>query len=245
MSVTAEGQRFRKRRGTATAAGAALVVAGGIVLAACNDDSGPEAASTSSTPVAASDMTVAAADPAIPADQLAREFADAYGAFDTDRALTYLTDDALATGEGNAGAWGSADDFRMAQAVEQAQGITQIVTGCETQGESSDGTNVRCAFDLHAYRSDEIGRGPYGDNYWDLVVRDGKITSATSTWAYLTNGLSNEMWTPLQAWVTRTHPEDLQTMYPVGDPAITEEYIQIWEERTREYAAAVNAGTAE
>jgi hypothetical protein len=34
-------------------------------------------------------------------------------------------------------------------------------------------------------------------------------------------------------------------MYPVGDPAITDEYIRLWEERTREYAAAVNAGRAE
>lgn len=224
----------------------ALVLVGAFTFGACDDTAESEPASVTSTPVDASDTTVAAADPAIPADQLAREFLDAYGAFDTDRALSYLTEDALATGEGNGGAWGSADGFRMAQVGEGAYRIKQIVTGCETQGESVDGTKVRCAFDLHAYGSDLIiGRGPYGDNYWDIVVRDGKITSAICTWAYLTNGLSNEMWTPLQTWMTSTHPEDLQTMYPVGDPPITEEYVRIWEERTRDYAAAVNAGRAE
>ena len=28
--------------------------------------------------------------------------------------------------------------------------------------------------------SDALGIGPYGDNYWDLTVRDGEIVSAES-----------------------------------------------------------------
>ena len=101
-----------------------------------------------------------------------------------------------------------------------------------------------CGFDLHAFHSDEIGRGPYTDNYWDLVVRDGKVASAQSTWAYLTNGFSNEMWTPFQSWVASTHPLDIQLMYVGQAPAMTEESIRLWEQRTREYADAVNAGAA-
>jgi hypothetical protein len=118
---------------------------------------------------------------------------------------------------------------------------------CEAQGESAKGTTVHCTFDYHVHRSDEIaGRGPYsGNSYSDIVVRDGKITSAAATWDVFGSGSSNEMWTPLQAWVTRTHPEDLLIMYPVGDPDITDEYIRVWDQNTREFAAAVNAGTAE
>jgi hypothetical protein len=226
-----------------------LALAALFALAACDDDENNFESRTVTTlapPEAAPEPedSVTTAVPATPPDQLASEFVDAYSTFDADRALAYLTDGALATGEGNAGSWGSADAFRMETALAEAQGVKQLDTDCATQGESSDGTSVRCAFSLHAYGSDAIGHGPYGDNYWDIVVRDGKITSAVATWAYLTNGVSNEMWTPLQAWVTRTHPEDLQTMYPVGDLPITEEMIEVWDARTREYAAAVNAGTA-
>ena len=92
------------------------------------------------------------------------------------------------------------------------------------------------------FRSDEIGRGPYSDNYWDIVVSDGKITSAVPTWAYLTNGSSAEMWVPFQAWVASTHPEDLQTMYP-GEPVPTEESMRLWDERTGEWAEEVKASS--
>jgi hypothetical protein len=60
---------------------------------------------------------------------------------------------------------------------------------------------------------------------------------------FLTNGSSAEMWQPFQAWVTSTHPEDLQTLYPVGDPVPTEETIRLWDERTREWAEEVNASS--
>ena len=123
--------------------------------------------------------------------------------------------------------------------MAKALHIEQTPPTCEQQGSSAEGTTVRCAFDYHAFRSDEIGRGPFTDNYWDLIVRDGKVTSAVSTWAYLTNGFSAQMWEPFQAWVTSAHPEDVQTLYPVGDPPITDEGIRLWEQRLREWAATV------
>src|SRR5262245_7976590 len=212
----------------------AMVVVGAFVVAACNDRTESASTPVTSTSVAAPDTTEAAPDASMPADQLARRFINAYAAFDTERALTYLTDDALATGTGLSGeAWGSEDEFRMESALAQAQGAKQVVKDCKSRGKSSGGTNVRCAFDSHLYRSDEVGRGPFGDNYWDIVVRDGKITSATATGAYATNGLSNEMWTPLQTWITRNHPEDLLVMYLGGGSAITDESIRLWEARTR------------
>ena len=79
------------------------------------------------------------------------------------------------------------------------------------------------------FRSDEVGLGPYTDNYWDLVVRNGKITSVAGARAYITNGSSAERWEPFQRWVASTHPEDLQTMYPVGELRITEEAIRLWD----------------
>ena len=53
----------------------------------------------------------------------------------------------------------------------------QTITGCAQQGESPGGVTVRCTFDLHMLGSDQLGLGPFGDNYWDLTIRDGKIIS--------------------------------------------------------------------
>jgi hypothetical protein len=233
-----------QRRSVLTAAGVAVALV--LVLAACDDSAEPTAAGDPSTTVPASSTTSTTVAPAAEGtapEQVAREFVEAYGAFDADEALTYLTQDAIATGAGYTGTWGSPDAFRSHVSLAQGMHIYQTVTGCENQGESGDGVAVRCAFDFHELRSDEIGRGPYTGSSWDLVVSDGKITYAWVTWVFLTNGSSAEMWQPFQAWVTSTHPEDLQTLYPVGDPVPTEETIRLWDERTREWAEEVNASS--
>jgi hypothetical protein len=100
---------------------------------------------------------------------------------------------------------------------------------------------VRCGFHFHAFRSEEAGVGPFTDNWWDLVVRDGKITSAGVTWSFLTNGFSDNVWVPFQSWVASTYPQDLQVMYIGGFVAVTEESIALWEQRTQEWAASVQA----
>ena len=167
---------------------------------------------------------------------------------DADRALTFLTEDALADGMGWPGGWGSADAFRQEATFLAAQKFELLVKGCEKQVVSKPGVSLRCDVDYHAIRSREVGRGPFEDSYWDLVVEDGMITSSVPTWPYLTNGFSGQMWEPFQRWVASAHPEDVAVMY---DPAagsagqMSDEAIRLWEQRSREYVAAVNAGTAE
>jgi hypothetical protein len=222
----------------------AFVVAGVFVFAACDDTSESDVASATSTTVAASSTTGAPVE--LTPEQVATEFLEAYSAFDTDRALTYLTEDAAAWSAFRSvtGQWESPDGFRLEAALREAQRRKYTVTGCEPHGDSADGTTVQCSFDLHAFGSDEIGRGPYLDNSWEFVVTDGKITSATESWSFLTNGFSAEIWQPFQAWVARTHPVDVQVMYVGGTGAVTEESVALWEEYTKEWAAAVNAGSA-
>ena len=219
---------------TAIGAAAALVLA----LVACDSAEPHAVASGSTAPPGQQSSTTQK-----PAEQVAKDFLDAYSAFETDRALAYLTEDAVAEGAGDAGSWGSEESFRMDVAMTKAQHIEQMLTGCELQGESAEGTAVQCAFDLHAFHSEEIGRGPYSDNHWDIVVDDGKVTSAVATWAYMTNGFSAELWQPFQAWVATTHPEDLPAMYLGNSAAITEESIRLWDERTGEWAEEVKAST--
>jgi hypothetical protein len=217
---------------------AAAMMFSGLGLGACSDDTTePGAAATPDPTVAASTTTDAPASAA----ETAEAFLTAYGAFDTDQALSFLTEDAVATGAGSAGEWGSEDAFRLEHAMEEAQGVEQRVTGCVEQGESADGTAVRCDFDFHAFRSEAAGVGPFTDNWWDIVVRDGKVTSARVTWSFLTNGFSDDVWVPFQAWVASTYPQDLGVMYVGGFVAVNEESIALWEQRTQEWAETMQA----
>src|SRR5262245_47705104 len=138
----------------------ALVV-GALALAGCSDDSAQDASSSTAS-------TAAPATPAANADpvDVAREFVDAYGDADADRALAYLTEDAVVE------RWRTPDDFRMELSFHHATGAKQMVRACEEQGDSADGTTVRCAFEYHDFYSDEIGRGPFTGSSWDVVVRD-------------------------------------------------------------------------
>jgi hypothetical protein len=121
----------------------------------------------------------------------------------------------------------------------EAQGHKETITGCEPPADSSSGTTVRCAYDFNGIRSDELGLGPYSDNYWELTVRDGKIVSATTTMAVATNGFSEQVWEPFAEWVATTYPDAVVRMYDSGsqtDFRLSEESIRLWEQRGREYA---------
>jgi hypothetical protein len=158
--------------------------------------------------------------------------------------MKYLAADAFAAGGAGGSSWGTRDEFRHTLDFAKAFHMKQIVSGCEAQGESSVGVSVRCDITYHGLRSDEVGLGPYGDSYWDFVVRNGKITSAVPTDGYIVNGFSAERWEPFQRWVTSTHPEDVPTLYPVPEPTNWDEFIRLWGKRTREWVAAVKAGSA-
>jgi hypothetical protein len=179
------------------------------------------------------------------AERVARRFLDTYGAYDAKGALKYLAAEGIATGSGDTSlSWGTRAEFRREVAMAKARRIKATVIGCEEQGVSGAGVAVQCAFDFHAFRSDEVGLGPYTENYWDFVVEDGKITSAVSTWTFITNGFSAERWEPFQRWVSTTHPDEIPILYPVGEFGITDQGIRLWERRLREFAAEEKAGAA-
>jgi hypothetical protein len=170
------------------------------------------------------------------AETVAREFLAAYGSFDADKAINYLTDDAIAR------RWGTPEQLHLDFAHYRAQGYQETVNDCEQVGNSESGVSLVCAFDMHGIRSDEIGLGPYTDNYWNLTVRDGKIDCANQQMAYLSNGFSKQMWEPFAAWVRVEHPGDIVAMYTDESQEmqrVTEDSNRLWELRTAEYVAAV------
>ena len=91
----------------------------------------------------------------VQAETVARDFLDAYGRFDADTAITYLTDDALVQ------AFDTPEQLRLEFAWQRAHGYKQTIRDCSKEGDSASRVSVTCTFDLHSVRSDEIGLGPY------------------------------------------------------------------------------------
>jgi hypothetical protein len=190
-----------------------------------------------------------ASDPARNPDQsvaVAREFVTAVGWYDADAAISYLTSDA--TVQGALIAYSSADDaeiLRLTLAHYRAAHYKQTVTDCIRVGTSAAGVSVSCAFDLQAIRSDEIGLGPYTDNYWRLTVRDGKIASVQHTMQ--TNRFAPQVWAQFANWVYINHPDDVLTMFIDSEmmtQRFTEDSNRLWEQRSAEYVAAVKQNPA-
>jgi hypothetical protein len=142
---------------------------------------------------------------------------------------------------------GGQQEWRLGNRFAQATGAEFLIGTCEELGSSTSATSVRCPFDFHGLRSNEIGLGPYSGSFFDFTVDDGEITSVAMRWSYMGNGFNEEMWTPFFEWVETTHPEDLPIMYNGGSITSqrwTEASIDLWEQRLREYVAAVTAQEA-
>jgi len=239
VTVDSPTSETRNRRRLLIGAAAVVVVIGVAGIALVNNNTDDD--QTPSPPVATAAPTTTVAPPM----DVAVGFLDAYGAFDADRALTYLTADAVAEMSGSAAGANTQEEFRLELALLEASGYEHTITGCELPGDSAFGTGVRCGYDFHGIRSDEIGLGPYSDNYWDLTVRDGKIVAAANTIAFMTNGFSEQVWEPFADWVATTYPDDVPKMYTGvrTNFQLTEESVQLWDQRSREYALEVMQGT--
>lgn len=170
---------------------------------------------------------------------VATSFVEAFGAFDGAGAITYLADDARLEMDAT-----TPEELPVFLSLLEAMGYEQIPhEGCSATDSSAFGTSVRCRFEWHGIRSDEIGLGPYPGS-WDLTVRDGEIVSVSLHWNI--NKFSSQMWEPFRDWVSATHPKDLDVMY-VDDGTnfvLSEESIVLWEQNTEAYVKAVKRETA-
>jgi hypothetical protein len=179
-----------------------------------------------------------------PPMEVATSFVEAYGAFDADRAITYLSDDAdiskLIGSVGAQGVEGTPEEFRLLVSLLEATGYKQTLISCEELGHSTSGTSVRCTSDYHNFRSEEIGRGPFSSVSFDLTVRDGEIVRAQQDFGV--EEFSTRMWEPFASWVSKAYPEDAAVMYEDGGTSgvrLTEESIRLWEQHTRGYVEQV------
>jgi hypothetical protein len=179
-------------------------------------------------------------DEAPTAEEVSTGFLEAYSAFDVEQARTYLAPGARIA------SMTAQDDLRLLISYLEATGYEQILDSCEGVGDRPDSAsgNIRCTFDFHGLRSDEVGRGPFGGSSFDLFVRDGKIVEARQDWE--TEKFSPQMWEPFAGWVTTAHPKDAAVMYTDkthSNVRLTEESIRLWERDTREYVKEVGRNT--
>jgi len=175
--------------------------------------------------------------PANQAESVATGFLEAYGAFDVEKARTYLADDATIA------SMTEQDDLRLLLSYLEATGYRQILNDCEGASNSDSGS-IRCSFDFHGLRSGEIGRGPFGGSSFDLFVHDGKIVRAKQDWGI--EKFSPQMWEPFAGWVSTAHPKDAAVMYTDeshSNVRLTEESVRLWDARTREYVEEVGRNT--
>jgi hypothetical protein len=205
---------------------AVLLIALIVVLVQARDN----APATVQAPVAveAAENTVNAR-----AEKVATGFLEAFGAFDVDKAMTYLADDATIA------SLSAQDDPRLLLSWLEATGYKQILHSCEAVGNSAS-SSVRCTFDFNGLRSREIGRGPFGGSSFDLVVRDGKIVQASQNWGI--EKFSPQVWEPFASWVSTAHPKDAAVMYvdeSYSSARLTKQSIRLWERNTQRYVDEV------
>jgi hypothetical protein len=182
-----------------------------------------------------------------PPMEVASSFLGAYGAFDTERAITYLADDAdiskLIGSVGAQGVQGTPEEFRLLVSLLEATGYKQTLISCEELGGSASEADVLCSSDYHNFRSDEIGRGPFSAVSFDLTVRDGEIVRARQDFGV--EEFSTQMWDPFARWVSKAYPKDATVMYEDGGGGmrLTEESIRLWERHTRAYVKELKRKT--
>ncbi|MGH9894870.1 MAG: hypothetical protein ACREA0_23395 [bacterium] len=137
-----------------------------VVLAAC----APAATTTTqgTVPAAASTTAATAVSPSKEAAvEIANLFVAAYAANDADSMATYLTSEVPRE------FGGSLEGLRLEVSFNQAQGFKHMFDSCMVQETSPSGTTVRCPYDYHGIRSDEMGLGPYTGSWYDLVCCRG------------------------------------------------------------------------
>lgn len=228
-----ETSRRRKWMMVVAAVAVPTLVVGGLVAASRDNDTEP-AVDNGAVPVSRSGGSVD--EVLLTDDELARRFLESYGALHPGVALPYVADDAyIAEMIGIAGNRPTLASFT---AWLRAVGYRQTLTDCEEHLESPVRSQIRCSFEFGLLHSDHMGLGPFTGSFFEVVIEDQEIVSASVQWD-LRNFLP-EVWEPFAVWVATEYPGDAAIMYTddtLSDAEYTEDSIRLWKKQTREYAS--------
>ncbi len=167
------------------------------------------------------------ADPGLGPENVAAGFLEAYAALDVGQIDSYVADGSRVS------------MFAPGQIPWlEATGFEIIPGICKAGDTTAAGTPVHCPYDYHGLRSDEMGLGPFTDNWVDVTVRDGEVVSTSINFETASNGFSAQVWEPFAQWIADTYPADAASMYEggnFGQELYTDEAVQLWEQHTKEY----------
>jgi hypothetical protein len=239
LETTRQDTRRRRRLVVSVAVAAAAVAALAFVVWPRTD---PDAG----TPAGPPDRSGQTSE----AEQTATDFFEALTVFDRDAAASYAASGVALTLP-SVLEEGSVVDWTLRNRWDEATGWTVTdLAGCqERPGGSAAQVEVACSFTAHQLGSDRLGRGPFGDNTLTVTVRDGAVVATRMDAAFNSNGFAATMWEPFWAWMDQAHPSEAALLAAFEDPnaraARVERSLRLWETRTGQYVAAVEAGDAE
>jgi len=228
------------------AAAILLIVAGAVVLSR-DDDQDQVQLSTPPASAAVAPTTAAIAPTTAPepstalsveaAIVLVRSYFDAFNAYDSDLAYSLLADGAMVDNR----SW-TAEQYRLGTGFSAAIGEKALLGDCEPVDSEAPAITIRCDAGYAGQGSTELGLGPYGDGWTEVMIVDGKITSINSFIDFSENGFEMQIWDPYMAWMEASHPEDIPVLY-ADDSGESERSIAtdasnaLWRQRTQEYVA--------
>ncbi|QBR93856.1 hypothetical protein [Nocardioides euryhalodurans] len=171
----------------------------------------------------------------------AEEFAAAYADLDADRMADLMADGVQP--------W---DTWRSTLQRDVAWDVERMMQPCRRTAEATEGVVFTCPYSMHLRGSEEVGRGPFGDNTVEVVVQDGEVTLADYTQLVEFNGVTAHL-AKVDRWIAESHPEDvafLRSHSASGktvDLGLSESEWSRWTRLTQrytdEYVADVRSGS--
>jgi hypothetical protein len=230
---TVEGHEnpSRTRRRVAIAAAAAVAAAAATAVALWGP--GPAEQPEPAPPVPGQDRV---ADP-----ETAEAFAAAFADLDADRMADLMADGVQP--------W---DTWRATLRRDVAWDVERLMQPCRRTAEATEGIVWTCPYEMHLRGSEEVGRGPFGDNALEVVVKDGEVTFADYTQLPDFNGTTAHL-AKVDRWIAENHPEDFaflrmdQADRKTVDMGFSEaewsRWTQLSQRYTDEYVADVGSGS--
>lgn len=172
------------------------------------------------------------------------------------------------TAEAFAAAYVEADADRMAELMaeggqlwdtwqstlrrDEAWDVERMMQPCRRTAEATEGVVFTCPYLIHLRGSEEVGRGPFGDNTLEVVVQDGEVTLADYTQLVDFNGVTAHL-AKVDRWIAENHPQDFAFLRmdradrKTVDMGLSEAEWSRWtrlsQRYTDEYVADVRSGS--
>jgi hypothetical protein len=160
-------------------------------------------------------------------EQIAQGFVEAIAAGDTDRVTAYLAPSAM-----------DDSDWRGDLRYNEAFSREYLLEPCVENGTNSAGTWVTCPFDMHVLHSEQLGLGPYTNNSFKVLVKDGRVVSAEELKASGANS-EDEIFLAIGAWVQQNYPGgkwEFMSSPGTHTPAEMQRWYQLWKVHSQQYA---------